>query len=329
MKYKFYLLFSITFIAFTTCKKEEKINEPFISIDFKEYVVRFATEAAIRGKKIDMSRLSVSYSDTLSHYCGWGDYNSCQVSISSREYCWFNRNDLDKEVLMFHELGHALLELAHDNSRLPNGDFTTIMNQGNLLSLYSEFTPEKRKYYLDKLFIPSTPQPDWAVERKTAKVIFMDTINAASTSWIYVRTPGCTNKGELSSSAFVSPGTCLAIKSDSPSASADDFSCWMHVFNPQGIKQSTKLVFLVNVKLADVTNGGVYLALRGNSDSKLTFFNTTQGVKKITGTSDFIEYSVEVPYYISLTQNINLFLILDGQSTGTTYFDDITLINYE
>ncbi len=313
----------VTCLIFSnSCKKED---QSVIDPAFQEYVDRFVTEADLRNVKIDISKLKVTYGDTLKYYCGYGLTNDVVI----RSYCWENSSDINKEILLFHELGHAILGRMHDNTILPNGDFTTIMAPNGFYSCYSEFTPEKRKYYLDILFIPSSPQPDWAVERKTAKVILMDTINAASNSWLYFKSPGCTSKGEISSSVFVSPGTCLAIKSDSPSTSTDDFSYWVYTLIPQGIKQSTKLVLQVKIKLDNVTDKGVYFAIRGNANPKFTFFSTTQGVKDLSGTSDFIEYAVEIPYYISLTESINLFLILNGKSTGTAYFDDITLVNYE
>lgn len=319
MKKLIILMVFLICILISSCKKEDKsVIEP----DFKEYVDRFVAEAALRNVKIDISKLKVAYGDTLKYYCGYG----MPSDVVIRSSCWENHTDAQKEILLFHELGHALLNRNHDNSRLPNGDFFTIMNEYNFYTCYSEFTPEKRKYYLDKLFIPSTPQPEWGVERKTPRVIFRDTINAVANSWYYYRNPNSTSKGELSHSAFASPGTCLAIKTETP---VDDISHWSYGFHPQGIKQSTKLVLSVKIKLDAVTNNGVFIVLRGDSNSKLSFFSTTQGVKTINGSTDFTEYSVEVPYYISTTDYILIYLIFANQTTGTAYFDDITLTNYE
>jgi hypothetical protein len=83
------------------------------------------------------------------------------------------------------------------------------------------------------------------------------------------------------------------------------------------------------IKLDRVTEGGVAIALTGGDGTKTTFFNSTQASKKIIGTTGFVEYSLDVPYYIDATKRIDAFLIMDGQATGTVYFDDITLTNYE
>ncbi len=79
-----------------------------------------------------------------------------------------------REELVFHELGHCLLgRTAHRTSRLPNGEYASVMN-GKESGLYSSCVYDigganngcddryKRTYYLDELFDENTPAPDWA-----------------------------------------------------------------------------------------------------------------------------------------------------------------------
>lgn len=326
MKHKSYLYFLVLLLIFSTCNKKENPQPSLVGSDFRVYVDRFKSEAASRGFKIDDNQLSVAYSDTLNYYCGYGIYSTKQVVIGSRASCWQNQTDLNKEILLFHELGHALLGRVHDNTKLPNGDYKTMMFGGDQFNLYNEDTPERRKYYLDELFNPATPAPNWAAEKTIPTIIFKDTISAVSNSWHYKS--GGSQQGELSTSVFLSPSTSLEIKS-TVSSTGSQFSDWYTMIIPQGINQSDKLVLKVNVKLQGVTEGGVYIALRGDTDTGQNFFDTTQGVTKITGTLDFTEYSVSVPYFISTTKKIYIFLILDGNATGTVNFDDITLTKYE
>lgn len=52
--------------------------------------------------------------------------------------------------------------------------------------LYTETTPERRKYYLDELFNRSTPPPEWAAVKTKPTIIFKDTIQTASSLWKFV-----------------------------------------------------------------------------------------------------------------------------------------------
>ncbi len=309
-----------------TCTDEPKpITGPIAISDFQIYVDRFVTEAAMRGVKIDISGLNVIYSDTLKYYCGYGNPSTRTVQISNRPGCWLQQTDLNKEILMFHEMGHAILSRNHDNAKLPNGDFKTMMFGGNQFSLYSEDTPERRKYYLDELFNSSTPPPSWSSPKVIPTIILSDSINFSSSTWKYVQTSGSNQTGKINSLYFSSPGSSLEINSFSPSK----YSYWSFRLSSNGIRQSTRLILEVNVKVDAITNDGVYIAIRGDSDTKLIFFKTSQGVTKISGTSTFVKYSVEVPYYVDTVKRINVFLILADNATGSVYFDDIKITNYQ
>ena len=75
------------------------------------------------------------------------------------------------EVLIFHELGHCVLGRLHQNDYLPNGDPKSLMIQNELDQYACVYDLSgdndcnnlfKREYYLDELFDPTTPTPDWA-----------------------------------------------------------------------------------------------------------------------------------------------------------------------
>ena len=325
MKNKNYLLLLILVLIFILggCKQNESLAPAEIQDDFKVYVDRFISEGAQRGVKVDLSGYKISYGDTLKYFCGYGFYDKKQVII--RFDCWKLLNDLDKEILLFHELGHAFLGRFHNNDLLENGDYKTMMFDGSQFGVYSEYTPEKRKYYLDELFKSSTVAPTWSSQKTKPTIIFQDSINAKSNNWEFINTLNSNQIGQLNSTIYSSAGNSLSIQATSPSA----FSYWVRSFVPQAIKQSTKLTLTVKIKVDKVTDGGIYIAIRGDNDTKSLFFNTTQGRKKIIGTTDFLEYSVDVPYFIDATKKVYVLLIMDGQATGTVYFDDVTLTKYE
>jgi len=143
-----------------------------INDEFIVYIERFVDEANKRGiKRIPpevfdkaIENLRIDFDEELTYYCGYAtssDPNNPRVIISTDANCWKSRSDADKEILIFHELGHAILRRAHLNSKLPNGDYKSMMFNGNQFGLY-EMGSERRTYYIDELFDLNTSIPDWA-----------------------------------------------------------------------------------------------------------------------------------------------------------------------
>ena len=85
------------------------------------------------------------------------------------------------------------------------------------------------------------------------------------------------------------------------------------------------------IKALDLRGAGAFFAIRANVNEKSypIFFYTTQTDNPATGTNDFKEYSIKVNYFPNKCDGLNIFLIMDGTSTGTVYFDDIQLLKYK
>jgi hypothetical protein len=85
----------------------------------------------------------------------------------------------------------------------------------------------------------------------------------------------------------------------------------------------------LKIKSEGLTGGGAFFAFRADvpGEEHPVFFYTTQG-SPVLGTTGFKEYSVKVNYFPTMIDKLNIFLILDGASTGTVYFDDIQVLKY-
>jgi hypothetical protein len=77
-----------------------------------------------------------------------------------------------------------------------------------------------------------------------------------------------------------------------------------------------------------LTGAGAFFAIRADTDKDVAFFYTTQGKTPALGDSDFQEYSIKVNYFPNSNPTLIIFLMLDGSSLGTVYFDDIEVIKY-
>jgi hypothetical protein len=167
----------IVFIALQ-CNKEDSF-EPVLDIhpDFQPIINQFINEAKQRGISLDIENLVLQYDTTLSLFT-CADCNSAadparvqkEIRVNPNNRCWQYAQEL--EALIFHELGHCMLQRQHVTDTLPNGDPKSMMVKGDI-TLYAPCryvfgqaedcnNVHKRTYYIDELFDPQTPVPDWA-----------------------------------------------------------------------------------------------------------------------------------------------------------------------
>ena len=159
-----YLAHTFTvFVLFTTviaCNK----YEPTIDPELIPYFDRFAEEAGLRGISFDYEDLEYEgFIQNLDALVGRGVLGFCQRIMVRQPYptiyvdqdFWLAATDLEKEYVVFHEIGHCFLERDHQQPPLVDslGNCMSIMAAGtaacNSLDVY---TPERRSMLLDELF---------------------------------------------------------------------------------------------------------------------------------------------------------------------------------
>jgi hypothetical protein len=139
------------------------------------YLETFLTEANNRGVEFDAENLILEFGTAVDEVCGEcsnpGNGGQRKVTIVRSSLCWLDAPSQNREALVFHELGHCLLKRGHRDDKLPNGAVSSIMysehNDPYSPCIYDlggdnscDKTP-RRAYYIDELFDPSTPVPDW------------------------------------------------------------------------------------------------------------------------------------------------------------------------
>jgi len=144
--------------------------------------------------------------------------------------------------------------------------------------------------------------------------------------WTFHNVTPAAHEGLLDNTVSASSSHSLEIKS--ALAESGGFSFWRRTWVPDNITVGSHLELKVKVKLTEVTGSGVYIAFRGDQGSSNVFFKTSQGVQAITGSRDFETYTVNLDSYPEGVDTMYIFLILDGTSAGTAYFDDISLVSH-
>lgn len=153
MRSSFLILFVLSFLL--SCTEEEPIQlEDTIDEELIVYFEQFALEAQIRGIEILWEEEALSASLTSIEEDAVGQcltYTGGVRKINiDREY-WLKSSTVDKEFLVFHELGHCMLGRAHIDDTLANGSCISIMSSGED-SCRKNYNSNTRASYLDELF---------------------------------------------------------------------------------------------------------------------------------------------------------------------------------
>lgn len=157
MRYVFSLI--LLTVCFFSCERERiQTLDPV----FEPFVDQFFLEAQQRGMDVKKSDFSFSLQfGTIDDAHGRCRNRDNEMTIDPD--FWEDAYEREKEYLIFHELGHCILNRRHDNEILEYGQCKSIMKgaEDGQVCERSLFSDVWRDYYLDELFDHKTPLPDW------------------------------------------------------------------------------------------------------------------------------------------------------------------------
>ena len=126
-----------------------------VDSDLWKYYAEFEYQAELRGLSFDLNNLDVS--GEISEIRDAGVAGSCEYGSAINNHVtidktfWNRSRELDREFVVFHELGHCVLYRDHDESQNQNGFCLSIMRSG-LNGCRDAYTSENKAYYIDELF---------------------------------------------------------------------------------------------------------------------------------------------------------------------------------
>jgi len=162
----FALFFSLAFLI-SACQKEAVIteeepilvNEPrsYPNADSRLWVYfeAFEKEARLRGKNFNLVELNIQGLiedidvNGVAGHCKYGSHIDNEVTIDSP--FWNSARAIDREFVVFHELGHCVLLRGHEESAHANGTCTSLMRSG-ALECRDNYSANTRTAYLNELF---------------------------------------------------------------------------------------------------------------------------------------------------------------------------------
>jgi len=125
-----------------------------------EYFEEFEAEAEERGLEYNLNNFNLIgsiediHEDGVAGTCSYGFRSPRDVTIDLP--FWQGSGYFGREMVVFHELGHCILDRDHSEATTGNGFCASIMRSGtgNCRTLYNN---QNREYYLDELFEVLSP----------------------------------------------------------------------------------------------------------------------------------------------------------------------------
>ena len=149
--------FAICILMIGCAKESEKdliVEELNIDAELQPYFDRFITEGANRGEEIDLVAkriegflIDIEEADVAGQ-CSYSSSSTRKVNIDINY--WNRATDLEKEFVIFHELGHCYLDRSHLDEA-ENRTCTSIMHSGTSGCRF-QYNAITRNTYLDELF---------------------------------------------------------------------------------------------------------------------------------------------------------------------------------
>ena len=154
-------------IALQACTQEEEVivpeepqirTFPNVEAELQEYFRRFEEEATLKGLEVDLVKLGITgviNEIDEQHVIGQCSYNRFNPRLVTIDQSFWNRSsDLSREFVVFHELGHCVLNRGHLEDAFSNGACKSIMRSGTG-RCFDAYNIRNRDYYVEELFEPA------------------------------------------------------------------------------------------------------------------------------------------------------------------------------
>lgn len=161
-----YILFPALFFLLWSCQHEiDQVYPP----EMEPYVSRFFLEANLRG--YDLYEEHFDFTIRFGETHDAGVVASCENPgriITINPEIWASRADHEREWIVFHELGHCILDRMHRNEESPTSECYSYMKgaENDFDCSINYFSEYWRDYYLDELFDQHAALPKWYLDNQ-------------------------------------------------------------------------------------------------------------------------------------------------------------------
>ncbi len=313
-----------------------------IDEEFIPYVDSFMSEMMARGLDLTTKNLTVVLvnritNDNDQEFCGygWASFNgSARVEILDSENCWGRRSAIEKENLMYHEFGHALLGKTHFSDYFPNGLPKSIMctEVCNNFRAYTKYQTDQRAYYLDQLLDSQIPMPNWASEKSFSDNLYSENFDGQLENWDTTIKNNSTNSNKYTffidnDNTFSSPSS-LGISSKAD-ATSDAYAYWYKEFKISEFDACANIKVRADIITKDLTEGDFFLVVDlfdNNDESFALYFNS---IDKVPGTASYENFETTAICLPLETSYIRVRFYLDTKIDASVYIDNLEIELYQ
>jgi hypothetical protein len=148
----------MAFVALQSCQKEEvKLSKEFPNVDAELWHLfeKFENEGKKRGVEIDLIKEGITGEIGMTENPLW--VGQCTHNVNEPNHViinlnfWNSADDLKKEKIVFHELGHCYLGKGHNDAAHEDGTCISIMRAGTGACI-DNYNEDNRGEYCDELF---------------------------------------------------------------------------------------------------------------------------------------------------------------------------------
>jgi hypothetical protein len=341
---------------FIYCKSDDDtdiviVDNPFVpsairNIDeeFLPHVDSFLTEMESRGLDLKNQNLTVVFvnritGDVDENVCGYGWHNFNgrgydRVEIIDSENCWGRRDAIEKENIIYHELGHALLNKSHFTDYFPNGLPKSLMcSEGcNNYRTYIKYQADQRTYYLDQLRSSQIPMPEWAGEKIFSDNLYNEHFDDLLENWDTAVKNDSPNSNRYTffidnDNTFSTPSS-LGISSKAD-ATSDAYAYWYKDFNVSEFDACANIKVRADIITKNLTEGNFFLVvdLYDSNDEFFTlYYNSIDNIPGTMSHENFETTAICLPLE---TSKIRVRLYLDTKIETSIFIDNLEIELYQ
>lgn len=329
--YQKLLLFGLLLILMLSCNKEEHFIDPAL----QPYIERFLEEAEKRGQSFTLEDVQAFLLPQVEvdgvRICGLGyapAFGDKVRRIDIDQLCWNFASDTEREILVFHELGHALLDRVHNDWKLPNGRNRSIMFAGDYCDIYASYNDcqlDIREYYIDELFKEGNLVPTWATRQNIDRIFFEDDFSLGRLGWTSI-TPSSTASTQLDTLQFFSPPAALRLNQSSTEGSIHTWSRTISLFP---IKTCSNITLSANIKTQSLGEGKLDIVVSySSSDDTGTTATCTHYfsvVESLTTQKEFEKFDFSLHCVPGGRKDIEIEFVLTTSNEAAVLLDDISM----
>lgn len=332
----------ISLLLFLSCRKE-LISDNNIDEELRPYVESFIAEASQRGVQLNIDELTAKIVDEISigsdhNYCGYGwfFYQGTlrkRIEIKNTGNCWENRTDLERENLIFHELGHAFLGRPHFDGTFPNESPASIMcasdgpNPCNNFATYHD-NEQFRTYYLDELFDRSTKDPDFIRKDNLVRTVFQEGKGEYYANWELFIVEDEANEAEFE---FAQDSSDHSIRFSTKGSPSDETRALIvKRFELENYNPCDNLKSFMNITAEGITDGyfSVSLSLRERlSDGSLNRFYLNR--KRETENGNYLDFMHELYCLSERTEVVSIAFTLKSKTPASIKIEHLNIGLFE